>query len=335
MKRQNEFAVGLAIVAGVVLVVAGALWLGETQFGLGDLVHTARFRTIGALNVGAPVAVQGVKVGRIQALRLAPGGWVEVDMRLDREVELPDRPAVIAASASMFGEWRAMIVPLASASDDPTMRAALQEAVAAGGDVWPGVTLPDLGQLTAEASRIAGDIGVITNRIEGALDSNAVDALKASFQDLRVAADKLAQFTTEQTSTFSRITGNVAATSEVIGRASDKLDRTLGRVDSATADGQLADLFNDARASGKNMTAITSDLRELTAAVRENRQSVVRVLVAVDTLLGQIERGQGTLSLLARDSTLYQESTQAVVELRRLLADIRANPRRYFRFSVF
>jgi hypothetical protein len=35
------------------------------------------------------------------------------------------------------------------------------------------------------------------------------------------------------------------------------------------------------------------------------------------------------------DSTLYVETSRAVTQLRQLLADIQANPRKYFRFSVF
>jgi len=35
------------------------------------------------------------------------------------------------------------------------------------------------------------------------------------------------------------------------------------------------------------------------------------------------------------DSALYQEATLAVRQLRELLADIQANPRKYFKFSVF
>jgi len=48
-----------------------------------------------------------------------------------------------------------------------------------------------------------------------------------------------------------------------------------------------------------------------------------------------LQQGQGTLGLLTSDSTLYRETTKTVVQLRTLLADIQANPRRYFRFSVF
>jgi hypothetical protein len=38
---------------------------------------------------------------------------------------------------------------------------------------------------------------------------------------------------------------------------------------------------------------------------------------------------------LVQDSTLYVEANQAIMELRALLADIRENPRKYFKFSVF
>ena len=37
MKRGNEFAVGLAIVAALAMVVAGALWLSETDVNVVDV----------------------------------------------------------------------------------------------------------------------------------------------------------------------------------------------------------------------------------------------------------------------------------------------------------
>ena len=39
--------------------------------------------------------------------------------------------------------------------------------------------------------------------------------------------------------------------------------------------------------------------------------------------------------MLTRDSTLYLEGVRAVQEARRILADMQANPRKYFSFSVF
>jgi phospholipid/cholesterol/gamma-HCH transport system substrate-binding protein len=68
---------------------------------------------------------------------------------------------------------------------------------------------------------------------------------------------------------------------------------------------------------------------------RENRETLVRVLVTLDSVLVRLEGGRGTLGMLVSDSTLYRETTLAVTELRALIVDIRQNPRRYFRFSVF
>src|SRR3989449_3833975 len=50
--------------------------------------------------------------------------------------------------------------------DDPNIRQAVAEAAAGAGTKWPGATLPDIGQLTAQASRIATDIGTVANRSE-------------------------------------------------------------------------------------------------------------------------------------------------------------------------
>ncbi len=74
MKRSNEFAVGLAVLAALALVIGGALWLSETDVNQKEATYTARFRTVGGLGVGAPVTLRGVRVGRVEAIRLAPDG---------------------------------------------------------------------------------------------------------------------------------------------------------------------------------------------------------------------------------------------------------------------
>ena len=80
MKRENEFAVGLVVIAALALVVGGALWLSGAHLGKTEAVYTARFRTVGGLGAGSPVVLRGVRVGRIEAIRLAPGNWVEADI---------------------------------------------------------------------------------------------------------------------------------------------------------------------------------------------------------------------------------------------------------------
>ena len=46
VKRSNEFAVGLAVLAALALVIGGALWLSETDVNQKQTTYAARFRTV-------------------------------------------------------------------------------------------------------------------------------------------------------------------------------------------------------------------------------------------------------------------------------------------------
>jgi len=109
----------------------------------------------------------------------------------------------------------------------------------------------------------------------------------------------------------------------------------LGRVDSATRNGQLQDLVSSTRQTSQALRDMTADMQAIVRDVKDRRSSLIRVLEASDSLLTRVQQGRGTLSLLASDSTLYLEATGTVRQMRQLLADIQANPRKYFRFSVF
>ena len=228
MKRRREFIVGITVVAAVLAVAAGALWLSQTSLSRDQIVKSARFREVGGLKPGAPVTLRGVKVGRVTAIRLAADEWVQVDMQFERTADLPPDPAVVAASSSLFGEWRANILGLAEQQDDPELSAALEQARAPGGEAWPGATLPDIGELTQQASRIAGDVANVTKRLEGVLDSNAVKELKASIQDLSQISRRLSGFARSQTQRLDTVGENISL-------GSSAFVRTVTRLDSATS----------------------------------------------------------------------------------------------------
>ncbi|OLD96769.1 MAG: hypothetical protein DMD31_01435 [Gemmatimonadetes bacterium] len=335
MKRENEFAVGVVVIAALAVVVTGALWLSGAHLGRAEAVYTARFRTVGGLGVGDPVVLRGVRVGRVEAIRLAPGNWVEADLKIYSGVTPPAVPAVVAASASLFGEWAATLISREPPPNDPNVRQALVEAQAAGGGKWPGATLPDIGQLTAQASRIATDIATVSSRIQTAFDSEAVNELRRSIKDFGQIADRLAKVTNEQADVIGSVGSNLRQGSDVLAKAATSLQGTLGRVDSATNQGQLATILNNSAATSANLRSASQDFHDLMGAAHKNQESLVRVLVAADSVLSRISNRNGTLGLLVSDSTLYKETTLTMIQLRQLLSDIQANPRKYFTFSVF
>ena len=109
----------------------------------------------------------------------------------------------------------------------------------------------------------------------------------------------------------------------------------LSRAEDATKDGQLTTIVNSAAATTADLRAAASDAKELLAVIKTHQGTLTRILETTDTLLTKVQSGKGSLGLLARDSTLYLETTKVISQMRQLLTDIQANPRRYFRFSVF
>ncbi len=335
MRRSNEFAVGLAVLSALALVIGGALWLSETDVNQKEATYTARFRTVGGLGVGAPVTLRGVRVGRVEEIRLVEDDWVETEFSIDRTVELPGKPAVISAAASLFGEWSANVISFEPLPTDPNLRLALIESDAAGGEAWPGATLPDIGQLTAQASRIAGDVGDLTARIGQAFDSTALASMQQSVKDLAEISRRLVTFADKQTTRIDRVSANVATTSDAFAGVARTFQQAVTRLDSATADRQLEDILNNGRASSVDLRQAAADFRSVMTAARETEASLVRVIQQADSLMTRLQRGNGTLGMLATDSTLYRETTATVVQFRELLTDIQANPRKYLKISVF
>jgi len=334
VKRANEFLVGLVVLVALAVVVAGALWLSETRLGATEALVAARFRTVGGLKVGAPVTLRGVRIGRVESIRLASDNWVETDLKLYEGVRIPRHPAAIAASASLFGEWALTVTSLDDPQDDPNIRSMLAEATKPG-PVWPGATLPDIGQLTAQAGRIASDIASLTNRVGQAFDSNSVAEMRQSIQDFSRVVGQLNDFTRRTTGRLDVATTDVQnATSSIAGASRDA--RTLmGRIDSATSNGNLQAILDNARSASGAIDSTAHDLQSVAARVHEHENNLVTTLEGADSVMSRLAQGRGTLGMLSRDSALYIETTATIVELRKLIADIQTNPRKYFKFSVF
>ena len=335
MKRRDELIVGATIVIALAVVVVGVLWLSDARLGASSEAYQARFRTVGGLGVGNPVVFRGVRVGRVEAIRLVEGNWVVADLRVYAGVPLPDRAGIIAASRSFFGEWQATVINLDEPPDDPNVRRDIGEALAFGGDEWPGATLPDVGQLTAQASRVAGDIQSISSRIETVFDSQAVLELQQAIRNFTGIADNIKTFTETQSEIMGDVGLNFREGSEMVADAARRLQLSLTRVDEATDQGELETILTNTAAASEQARGALEDLRAMVGIARANDSTIVRLIQGADSLMTRLQEGRGTVGMLMSDSALYQEATLAVRQLRELLADIQANPRKYFKFSVF
>lgn len=335
MRRANETLVGAVVLVALAVVVTGSVWLSQRRFGTSEQIYGARFRTIGGLQQGSPVLLRGVRVGRVDLVELGANNWVNVSFRLRGDVRVPAQPVAIISSTTLFGDWGVDIRTVDDLPEDPLVRAAVDEARAAGTDRWPGATLPDIGQLTQQAGRIAGDIALIASRVEDAFDSTSAQRLRGAFLDLSNLSRRMSLIVSRQQEALTRIGGNLDTGTVSLARGAAALERTLSRADSATSREQLQRILGNADTITSDLREIAADLRGLTGAASAQSRSLARVIENTDSILSRVEAGQGTLGRLTRDTTLYTEAVRTVSELRQMLQDMRQNPRRYFSFSVF
>jgi phospholipid/cholesterol/gamma-HCH transport system substrate-binding protein len=335
VKRANEVLVGVVVLAAVGLTVAGSFWLSRARFGGTDQLREARFRAIGGLNSGDEVSLQGVGIGRVEAITLGDRNWVNVVMRLRRDARVPAQPVAIIKSTTLFGDWGVELVSRPEVPDDPEVRRQVEEAAAAGADRWPGATLPDIGQLTASATRIAGDIAVISGRVQDAFDSTSAARLRSAMIDLSNLSRALARIARTQESTLTRIGGNLDTGTATLGRTAASLERAAARADSATSRDQLQRILSSTDSVAQDLTTVARNLRGISASAASQQDAFARIIAHADSILARIDAGEGTVGRLTRDPALYNEALQTVRTMREILEDMKANPRKYFTFSVF
>jgi phospholipid/cholesterol/gamma-HCH transport system substrate-binding protein len=131
------------------------------------------------------------------------------------------------------------------------------------------------------------------------------------------------------------VSRNVATTSDAFAGVARTFQSAVARLDTATADGQLQDILANGQAGSADLRQAAADMRSVMQAARENQTSLVNVMRQADSLMTRIQQGNGTLGMLATDSTLYREATATVIQFRELLSDIQAQPRKYLKISVF
>jgi phospholipid/cholesterol/gamma-HCH transport system substrate-binding protein len=334
MKRANDFAVGLTMIAGIVIVLGATLWLKQADFGRRDQEVTARFRDVGGVRIGTPVVVRGVNAGRIEAMELADEGFVEVRLTLDPGVTLPPDPIVLLNESSLFGEWQATITERQSAAGDENVNRQLAEA-SRNDNVLPGATLPDIARLTAVAGRIAGDVASVAERVRVAFDDQAARELRTSVRNFAELSTVLAQTVKEQSNNLTTMSSDVRGGVDHLVRSAELLRAVAERVDSSTERGEVRRIVEDAGEAARLLRETGRRLSTISEQLRRSQDRLESMLARGDSIATKLNAGGGSLGLMINDPSLYRNSDSLMIELRRLIVDVQRNPRRYVNLRIF
>lgn len=144
-------------------------------------------------------------------------------------------------------------------------------------------------------------------RVNQILSRQTVGAVSTSAVELQGLLAELNTIATQQRAELATLSAS--------------LRRSASGVEQATTGPEL-------RRSIQQIDALTAQLDETTRTLNQTSTSL-------QTVIGRVERGEGTLGRLTTDEELYTNLNTAATNLNALLTDIRSNPKKYFDVRVF
>ena len=121
------------------------------------------------------------------------------------------------------------------------------------------------------------------------------------------------------------ILNNAGQITENLNKSTIQLNNILGKDIP-----QLARTFNTA---GESVKALTENLNKID--LQQTLDSVNITIGSVHQMMEQMQSTDGTLGLLMRDPSLYNNLNHTVQSADSLVTDLKAHPKRYVHFSVF
>jgi phospholipid/cholesterol/gamma-HCH transport system substrate-binding protein len=311
MKRSGrvpwvEVRVGVIILfAFAVLSWAAFNGTGMTIFEKSHELH-AYFDDVSGLVNGSPVWLGGIEVGSVTKIEFVEQGGVgrvHIALKVTEDAWglISDQSTVTVSSMGLMGDKYVSLSVRKPGEGPATPGATLQTD--AGNDM-SGVlaSVPGLmDTLKLTLSQLNTAIGRI-EKGEGLVGRLMTNSATTYEIDSLIIASKLAM--RELVGTQRRL----VASMETVAGSFDTLSYDL-----LHGNGTLSKLVYD--------SSLYVGLRQVTTRS--------------DSLLAKWDSGPGTMGKLSSDSMLYVEVRDLVADTRGLIDDIMANPKKYFKFSVF
>jgi phospholipid/cholesterol/gamma-HCH transport system substrate-binding protein len=332
MNRSREFLVGLVIIVAIVVGVGGTLWLQGTTFGRATRTVDALLESAGQLNEGNPVTYRGVRIGTVSAIVVEPGGEaIRLSLLLTEPVELPPDAAVVLGPESLFGDWQAEIV-----SRERFPRYSFSEVPAgAGENVLGGYALPEITRLTASAEQISVNLADLTNRLELAFNQETADDLASAITNIEAITQDLRVLVRQQSAVAASITANADSALLEVEGAAVAARRSFERIDGILGDQQVDSIVTNVRIASAGIRDLATELSDADGGLGATLERADSAFARVDRIAARLEAGEGSLGRLLTDSTFAVNAEDVLRSLDLLLQDVRENPGRYVRLSIF
>ncbi|MFZ0663233.1 MAG: MlaD family protein [Acidobacteriaceae bacterium] len=351
--KWSQLKVGvLVLVALVALTALVFLMSGNTGgFFQGKISVRSYFENSAGLKVGAPVNLDGVTIGSVKSIRIAPERQltpVEVIMRIGQNYQpmLRDDAKSSLDTIGVLGDTVVDIngkfatgPPIKNGGELKTTETpSLTDVIKSsqGTIEQLNTILAQVNDLVNSLSSGKGSIGQLINN--PALYNKAIATLN-EMQTLVNAVSNgkgsIGKLVTDDTF-YNRANDTMARLQHI----TDELDNGQGTMGKLLKDPTL---YNNLKQSSQNLNQILTQINSGKGALgmmtkdQQFAQKLNDTVTQLNSVLTQVNSGQGTIGKLLKDPTLYNHTNQLMTSSSNLITAIREHPKKYLtiRLKIF
>ncbi len=315
INKYKAFGIGLSFIVALVLFIWGYNFLkGNDIFGK-ETVYYAQYNQINGLLNSNPVMINGLRVGKVKSIYFNPdmSGRIMVVITLNNDFPIPENSVARIFSSDLMGS-KAIDLQLGDASsyakDGDTLlsgvEAGLMEEVNA--QVQP---------IKKKAEDLLGSIDTLVVAFQSIFNESARTNLKESFNDIR--------------STFANLESATGNIDNMVVNEASRISSILIKLDSLTL--TLSQNREGISNIVSNFEVISDSLAK--SDIPATFANINATLNEMQVLLHSIQAGEGTMGQLMVNDSLYHHLNRSAADLDSLLRDVKENPKRYVKFSVF
>jgi phospholipid/cholesterol/gamma-HCH transport system substrate-binding protein len=296
--RNTEIWVGITVLLALGLVIWSVTFLREVRLARTTQHWLARFPEVGGLATDDPITVNGVKKGAVKEIRLGKGAVI-VDFLLERDITLSTESRVYVRNVGLMGE-KFIAIDLGDGG----------RPLAPARDTVTGVYesgIPEVVSQMAVALRSLDQLSTSVDRVILLAEEN--NTLRHSLANFEAASRELRLSISSTRGDFQAGARDFRAAAEAGRRIAESNETRVARA------------FDDVSESSARLDS---------ALVRADSLAAVLERVA-----RKIDTGNSTAAKLVNERQLYDDLRASAREFQALARDIRTNPKKYFKVSVF
>ena len=315
MKLKKEILIGIIGIVGISILVVGSYFLKGQELWKSRFVYYSKFNNTEGLTTGRPVNLNGLQVGIITNVKFDSKNFnnivVEFELTNPNIKKLKKGSKVLLNSDLLSGAY--LDIAWGDSTDYHNSRDTIPSLVSLALEDQINERLIPLEKKTNELISTADSaiktIEAIFSRNTDNLDES-FNGIKNSIKNLERVSLEISSLIRTEKQNISQIISNVNLITDNLKENNNKINQILENA---------ADISD---------TLIASDINATIENAKESLQQF-------NLILYDIQNGDGTLTHLIKDSTIYLSVNKMIDEASRLIENIKTEPKRYVQFSIF